>query len=68
MSSDCLFCNISHERIVLENDLAYAVRDGYPITEMHSMCGPCVTALMDSSANILKDPEAEFPELYIEHN
>ena len=40
MSSDCLFCNISHERIVLENDLAYAVRDGYPVTEMHSMIIP----------------------------
>ena len=40
MSSDCLFCNIPQERIVLENDLAYAVRDGYPVTEMHSMIIP----------------------------
>ena len=40
MSSECLFCNIPQERIVLENDLAYAVRDGYPVTEMHSMIIP----------------------------
>ena len=40
MSSDCLFCNIPQERIVLENDLAYAVRDGYPVTKMHSMIIP----------------------------
>ena len=40
MSSDCLFCNIPQERIVLENDLAYAVRDGYPVTEMHSLIIP----------------------------
>ena len=40
MSSDCLFCNIPQERIVLENDLAYVARDGYPVTEMHSMIIP----------------------------
>ena len=40
MSSNCLFCNIPQERIVLENDLAYAVHDGYPVTEMHSMIIP----------------------------
>jgi len=28
------------ERIVLENDLAYAVRDGFPVTEMHSIIIP----------------------------
>ena len=40
MSSDCLFCNIPQERIVLENDLAYVARDGYPVTEMHSLVVP----------------------------
>ncbi|MDP6727419.1 MAG: HIT family protein [Gammaproteobacteria bacterium] len=40
MTSDCLFCNIPQERIVLENDLAYAVSDGYPVTEMHSLVVP----------------------------
>ena len=37
---DCLFCNIPSVRIVLENELAYAVRDGYPVTEMHSLIIP----------------------------
>jgi diadenosine tetraphosphate (Ap4A) HIT family hydrolase len=40
MSSDCLFCNISKERIILENDLAYAIHDGFPVTEMHSLVIP----------------------------
>ena len=40
MNSECLFCNIPQERIVLENDLAYAVRDGFPVTEMHSIIIP----------------------------
>ena len=37
---DCLFCNIPPVRIVLENELAYAVHDGYPVTEMHSLIIP----------------------------
>ena len=40
MKTDCLFCNISPVRIILENELAYAVRDGYPVTEMHSLIIP----------------------------
>ncbi len=32
----CLFCEISNERIVAENDLAYAVHDGFPVTELHT--------------------------------
>jgi ATP adenylyltransferase len=40
MSSDCLFCNISKERIILENDLAYAIHDGFHVTEIHSLIIP----------------------------
>ena len=40
MEKDCLFCNIPPVRIILENELAYAVRDGYPVTEMHSLIIP----------------------------
>jgi len=36
----CLFCEISNERIVAENDLAYAVRDGFPVTELHTLIIP----------------------------
>ena len=40
MKKDCLLCNIPQVRIILENELAYAVRDGYPVTEMHSLIIP----------------------------
>jgi diadenosine tetraphosphate (Ap4A) HIT family hydrolase len=33
----CLFCEISNERIIVENNLAYAVRDGFPVTELHTL-------------------------------
>ena len=36
----CLFCEVSNERIVAENDLAYAVRDGFPVTELHTLIIP----------------------------
>lgn len=35
--SECLFCNIPQERIILENEYAYVVRDGFPITDMHAL-------------------------------
>ena len=36
----CLFCNIENERIIAKNDLAYAVRDGFPVTELHTLIIP----------------------------
>ena len=32
-SATCLFCNTDPVRIISENDLAYAVYDGYPVTK-----------------------------------
>ena len=40
MKSDCLFCNIPRERIIAENELFYAVRDGFPVTELHTLIIP----------------------------
>jgi len=37
---DCLFCNISKERVISQNSLAYAIRDGYPVTELHTLIIP----------------------------
>lgn len=37
---NCLFCSIPRERIVLENELAYAIRDGFPVTPLHSLVIP----------------------------
>ena len=36
----CLFCEIPTKRIVAENYLAYAVYDGYPVTELHTLVIP----------------------------
>ncbi|SEN30089.1 HIT domain-containing protein [Nitrosomonas marina] len=37
---DCLFCAIDKDRIVSENELAYSIRDGYPVTEHHTLVIP----------------------------
>lgn len=36
----CLFCNVSSARVISENELAYAVRDGFPVTELHTLIIP----------------------------
>ena len=36
----CLFCNVGEERIIAGNDLAFAIRDGFPVTELHSLVIP----------------------------
>ena len=42
-AKDCLFCNLQKDdrkRIIAENDLAYAIRDGFPVTEGHTLFIP----------------------------
>jgi len=39
-TSDCLFCNIPKERVIAENKHAYVIRDGFPVTEGHSLVIP----------------------------
>lgn len=39
-SPNCLFCGIQNERIVASNALAYAIRDGFPVTEYHTLIIP----------------------------
>ena len=36
----CLFCEIPEERVISSNDLAYAVRDGFPVTPLHTLVIP----------------------------
>ena len=39
----CLFCDTQtndRQRIVAENELAYAIRDGFPVTEGHTLIIP----------------------------
>lgn len=36
----CLFCEIPADRVILENELAYAIRDGFPVTDLHTLVIP----------------------------
>ena len=36
----CLFCEIPKERILDEDDLCYVVRDGFPVTNLHTLVIP----------------------------
>ena len=38
--SKCIFCEIPNERIHLENALAIAIMDNYPVTPSHSLIIP----------------------------
>lgn len=38
--ADCLFCEIPKERVIAENELAYLIRDGFPVTDGHSLVIP----------------------------
>lgn len=37
---DCSFCSLPTDRVVLKNRLAYAVRDAFPVTPMHTLVIP----------------------------
>ena len=37
---DCLFCQIDKVRILAENQLGYAILDGFPVTELHTLIIP----------------------------
>jgi len=36
----CLFCEISPERVIASNEFAYAIRDGFPVTSLHTLIIP----------------------------
>ena len=38
--SDCIFCTLDDTRIIHENEFAVAIRDGYPVTDLHSLVIP----------------------------
>jgi diadenosine tetraphosphate (Ap4A) HIT family hydrolase len=39
-SAECLFCHVAPGRVIAQNDLAYAVRDGFPVTPLHTLVIP----------------------------
>jgi diadenosine tetraphosphate (Ap4A) HIT family hydrolase len=38
--AECLFCSIEDERVIAFNAHAYAIRDGFPVTEGHTLIIP----------------------------
>ena len=38
--SGCLFCEIPRNRVILQNELAYAILDGFPVTQFHCLVIP----------------------------
>jgi diadenosine tetraphosphate (Ap4A) HIT family hydrolase len=39
-SAECLFCHIAPGRVIAQKELAYAIRDGFPVTPLHSLVIP----------------------------
>lgn len=37
---DCIFCNIDKERIIIENEGAFAIYDGFPVSKGHVLIIP----------------------------
>jgi ATP adenylyltransferase len=38
--SGCIFCELQADRVIASNELAVAVRDNYPVTELHTLVIP----------------------------
>jgi ATP adenylyltransferase len=38
--SDCIFCELPVGRVIASNALAYATRDNYPVTQLHTLVIP----------------------------
>ena len=36
----CLFCSITSSRVIASNKLAYVIKDGFPVTEEHTLIIP----------------------------
>lgn len=40
MNLQCPFCNIDKHRVVIENELAFVIRDSYPVSPGHTLILP----------------------------
>ncbi len=38
--SGCPFCEVPRDTVISENELAYAVRDAFPVTPLHTLLIP----------------------------
>ena len=39
-NNPCIFCSIQKNELIFENNLAYASKDSYPVTKLHSLVVP----------------------------
>ena len=39
-NTDCVFCNISQDRRIAENDLCFAIYDDFPVSKGHTLIIP----------------------------
>ncbi|MCL5884884.1 MAG: HIT family protein [Deltaproteobacteria bacterium] len=39
-SEGCPFCDLPKDRILAQNELAFVIRDGYPVTPLHTLVIP----------------------------
>lgn len=39
-NTDCIFCNISQDRRIAENDHCFAIYDGFPVSKGHTLIIP----------------------------
>jgi diadenosine tetraphosphate (Ap4A) HIT family hydrolase len=39
-ADDCIFCCLPEVRIIMDNELSFAVRDGFPVTPLHTLIIP----------------------------
>lgn len=37
---ECLFCSINNDRVIARNELAFAIKDGFPVTASHTLVIP----------------------------
>ena len=53
MKSSCIFCSIATDMIVDDNELAFAIRDKFPVSRLHTLILPkrCVDNYFDLSQN-----------------
>ena len=40
MNNKCIFCNYENEKIIVENNLAFAIYDNFPVNEGHALIIP----------------------------
>ncbi len=37
---ECIFCNVPKEKIIAKNEFSFAIRDGFPVTDLHTLIIP----------------------------